>query len=245
MAIKRTKRVSFAGFSVHELNPDDFDWIQLKAAYGHEFSADAQRKIVEATRSYFIMAGFELAAEPISVAVKKVRGLQKSAKQFRQSIIREQNNPNFWGYNLGDHLPSNPHTPNKLLESLKEQLKAFDDACERAVKDLGSSPMNATLPPDGTGWNVWIFRLTQIARDFGLPEGARNDSDKQQAENISEFIRLIMELQSQIPKQFRRPYASPHALAKAVNRAREDCARDRKATRRVAKKSRKPRSESM
>src|SRR5258706_8847827 len=117
MANKRTKRVSFARISVQEMKAEDFDWIRLKASYGHEFSTDAQQKIVEATKYYFLMAGFEHAAEPVSVAIKKLRGLQKSAKQFHQSIIREQNNPNFWGYNFGGHLPNNPHSANEILDS--------------------------------------------------------------------------------------------------------------------------------
>jgi hypothetical protein len=244
MANKRTKRVSFARVSVPEMTAEDFDWIQLKIAYGHEFSAAARQRIVEATHYYFMMAGFELAAEPISVAIKKVRGLQKLANQFRQGIVREQNNPNFWGYGLDGYLTKHPHSSDRQLENFNDELKSFDDACERAVKHLVSSPMTAAPPPDGTGWNIWIFRLTNVARNAGLPEGVRNDSDKQKTQSTSEFVSLIIELQSQIPKQFRRPYASPYALAKAIHRAREDCERDTKAASLSKKKSRKPRSES-
>jgi hypothetical protein len=56
MANKRTKRVSFARVSVPEMTADDFDWIQLQTAYGHEFSAAARQKIVEATKYYFFKA---------------------------------------------------------------------------------------------------------------------------------------------------------------------------------------------
>jgi hypothetical protein len=211
MAIKRTKRVSGARFSVHEMNADHFDWGRLEAVYGHEFSADARQKIVEVTQAYFVMAGFELAAEPLSVAIKRIRSLQKSAKRFHQSILDYQSNSS-WGFIS--------HAPKQFLESLEGLLRSLDDACERTVEFNTLPEMLAAVPPDGAGWNSWIWRLTRIVRDIGLPVGVRNDSDKQMTDNISEFVGLVIELQSQIPKQFRRPYASPHALAKAIHRAR-------------------------
>jgi hypothetical protein len=134
--------------------------------------------------------------------------------------------------------------PNEILESFSGQLKSFDDTCERAVKDLVSSPMTATPPPNGADWNIWVWRLTKIVQDFGLPQGVRNDSDKQLTENTLEFVSLMIELQSEIPEQFRRPYASSHALAKAIHRAREDCERDTTAASPSKKKSRKSHSES-
>jgi hypothetical protein len=96
MANKRTKRVSFARISVHQMSAENYDWGRLEAAYGHEFSIDARQRIVDATQSYFMLAGFELSAEPLSAAIQSVRSLQKSAKQFHKSILREHNNPNRW-----------------------------------------------------------------------------------------------------------------------------------------------------
>jgi hypothetical protein len=235
MAIKRIKRVSGARISVRKMNVEDFDWARLKAAYGPEISADARHKIVDATYYYFVMADFELAAEPLSVAIKRIRSLQKSARRFHQSILAYQSNSN-WGFN--------DFKTKEILGSLNGILRSLDDACEVSVEFNTLPEMLAAVPPDGTGWNTWVWRLTRIVRDFGLPEGVRNDSDKQATEGMSEFVRLIIELQSQIPKQFRRPYASPHALAKAIHRAREDCERDRKAASPATKKSRKPSSES-
>src|SRR5258708_3691234 len=151
IAIKRTKPVSGARISVHEMNADDFDWGRLEAAYGHDFSAEARQKIVEVTQAYFVMAGFELAAEPLSVAIKRIGSLQKSARRFHQNILDYQSNSN-WG--IVDYGPT------QFLESLDGLLRSLGDACERTVEFNTLPEMLAAVPTDGDGWNSWIWRLT-------------------------------------------------------------------------------------
>jgi hypothetical protein len=75
MANKRTQRVSGARHTVHEMNAGDFDWWQLEQAYGHEFSTNARKRIVEVTNYFFIHAGMEIHAEPVNVAIKVIRDL--------------------------------------------------------------------------------------------------------------------------------------------------------------------------
>ncbi|MDO8397398.1 MAG: hypothetical protein Q7T45_06225 [Bradyrhizobium sp.] len=242
MANKRTKRVSGARLIVHEMKPGDFDWGRLEQAYGYEFSANARKQIVEVTNSFFLLAGIEIHSEPANVAIKGVRDLHRSARNFHRDIVAHQENPQSLFSGLEQAFKHLCLPAKHSLESLGEILTAFQGACEQAIKELQSP--SVTPPPDGTGWNIWVFRLTKVVRDFGLPEGVRNDSDKQKTDNTSKFVNLVIELQSQIPEQFRRPFASTHALAKAIHRARQECQRDRNAASPASKKSRKYRSES-
>jgi hypothetical protein len=68
------------------MSAETYDWGRLEAAYGHEFSIDARQRIVDATQSYFMLAGFELSAEPLSAAIQSVRSLQKSANNFTKAF---------------------------------------------------------------------------------------------------------------------------------------------------------------
>jgi hypothetical protein len=145
MANKRTKRVSFARVSVHQMSAENYDWGRLEAAYGHEFSIDARQRIVDATQSYFMLAGFELTAEPLSAAIQSVRSLQKSAKQFHKSILREHNNPNRWGRDVA-HQFNDPQIGSKeFFQGFSGILASLDDACERTINNLVWSPRSNRL----------------------------------------------------------------------------------------------------
>jgi hypothetical protein len=87
---------------------------------------------------------------------------------------------------------------------------------------------------EGTCWDLWIRRLTSIARENDLPFAAPKGSDKGVAH--SPFVLMVAALQGCVPTSARRHHASMDALATAIHRARTNTARkvgrrDKKAVR--------------
>jgi hypothetical protein len=96
-------------------------------------------------------------------------------------------------------------------------LKALDEVCEVVCDEFGEEEY--PVYKHGQLWNYWVFWLTIILKEHGLPYEARKDSDKQKAEG-SPFVLFLEELQKHIPPQCRQSTASRDALAQAINRAR-------------------------
>jgi hypothetical protein len=112
---------------------------------------------------------------------------------------------------------TSPLLPFNLLELLNHSLKALDEVCEVVCDEFGEEEY--PVYKHGQLWNYWVFWLTIILKEHGLPYEARKDSDKQKAEG-SPFVLFLEELQKHIPPQCRQSTASRDALAQAINRAR-------------------------
>lgn len=105
----------------------------------------------------------------------------------------------------------------ELFHGMEELLTSFSVACDVAATNITSGKL-APGPRDGKAWNIWVYSLTQVAREFGLPEGVSNDF----IDMHSPFVRLVKELEAQLPAEVRKKRLSDHALAKAINRARHE-----------------------
>lgn len=74
--------------------------------------------------------------------------------------------------------------------------------------------------PEGEWWNIWIIKLTEIARNHDLPYKVRNDTDKQKPASPSPFAAFVYEFQKHLPENVRKSVHSVDAAAQAINRAR-------------------------
>jgi hypothetical protein len=103
-----------------------------------------------------------------------------------------------------------------LLELLNHSLNALDKVCEAVCDEFGAEEY--PVYKQGQLWNHWMYWLTIIVREHGLPYKARHDPDKRKVEG-SPFVLFLQELQKYIPEQCRNT-AFPDTLAKAIHRAR-------------------------
>jgi hypothetical protein len=73
---------------------------------------------------------------------------------------------------------------------------------------------------DGWSWQLWVRDLSDIAIRYGLPTGARKDTDKVKNGKVSAFVRFVGALQNYIPEH-RRHIQSLNALAVGISKARK------------------------
>ena len=112
---------------------------------------------------------------------------------------------------------TSPLRPFGLLKLLNHSLNAFDKICEALCDEFGEEEY--PVYKHRQLWNYWVFWLTIILREHGLPYEAREDLDKLKIEG-SPFVLFLKELQQCVPPQCRQATSSPDALAGAINRAR-------------------------
>jgi hypothetical protein len=96
-------------------------------------------------------------------------------------------------------------------------LKALDEVCEVVCDEFGEEEY--PVYKHGQLWNYWVFWLTIILKEHGLPIEARKDPDKRKVEG-SPFVLFLDELQKCVPPQYRQSTASRDALAQGIHRAR-------------------------
>jgi hypothetical protein len=210
-----------------EFSPTDTQWKRIERAYGHAFSKTARQAIREATTNFARFEPFERAAEPVSLARKRVLAVQKAAKAFHDALVTAPTTT----ANVYAHFLIKRHFADETLWSRKLRGQKEDklvrlrrlpallrDACTSALAELD----NLSLPGhrEGDCWRGWMQNLTRIAKEHGLPTAARTDTDKIAGDRPSPFVALVRELQRLVPTAAARHAHSNDALAKAIQRAR-------------------------
>jgi hypothetical protein len=108
--------------------------------------------------------------------------------------------------------------PFSVLELLSHSLNALDKVCEAVRDEFGEEEY--PVYKHGQLWNYWVYWLTIIVREHGLPYKARHDPDKRKVEG-SPFVLFLKELQKYVPEQCRQSTRiEDDSLAKAIHRAR-------------------------
>ena len=74
---------------------------------------------------------------------------------------------------------------------------------------------------EGWAWEIWVVWLTIIMKEHGLPYKVSKATVNPSAK-ISQFVKLLWELQATLPKELRRFYFSKDALAQGITRARRN-----------------------
>ena len=122
----------------------------------------------------------------------------------RKYFQREESNPVFYYDSL---FP--------LLVHTLDALTAVSDFVSYEISDPEYQGYH-----EGWAWEVWIWWLSIIMREHGLPYQVRKDLRKP-GQIESPFVVFVRELQKQLPTEIRRLEHSGDALGQAINRARK------------------------
>jgi hypothetical protein len=247
MAKKRAGAVPLVSGLSWILELDDFDWKTLESAYGQSLSRQQRQRIFDATQTYVAFRGREVNSQPLRVSIGRVERLKKSAESFRKALVEGDNGSManvFAHHEIKLQFSDDYSVAPDYIAELTRVLGSFVRACETVLENysknrrqLDSIEANGIPGPDGIAWRNWIVELTSVTDEFGLPSGARTDTDKNKR-GPSPFVRLANELQAQLPEKLQRKPQSAAALAKAINRARANYDRDRRRAKSALKKSR-------
>jgi len=105
------------------------------------------------------------------------------------------------------------------IDTLSKIMTSFVAACEFADRKMKErKPLGFN---EGEHWERWICRLLEALKLHSLPTTIRKDTDKNKTGEVSAVVKLVMELQSCVPPEYRRKTNSDHAFAQAMIRARK------------------------
>ncbi len=197
---------------------NDEDWRRIEVNYGHHLSPLVKRDIHAVTVSLVQVATLELFAEPASTARTRIKTVQKTASSFVRKIA---NHPKSYARLYADMLVEMEFSDkrivgNRKLKELVELIDALSASCVSALARLDD--LVVTSPRKGSGWGMWVRRLTEIVKENDLPVGVRKDPAKQsQSRPPSPFVALVRELQLCLPREYRRATHSDDALAGEIS----------------------------
>jgi hypothetical protein len=86
MARSRLPLASVSGRAA-EFSPTNTQWKRIERAYGHPLSGAAKQAIRDATTNFLQFEPFERAAEPVSLARKRVLTVRKAARAFHDALV--------------------------------------------------------------------------------------------------------------------------------------------------------------
>jgi hypothetical protein len=117
-----------------------------------------------------------------------------------------------------DEFDPTPVFPIHVYELLSHTLAAVEDVASYAENEFSDPEVGYV---QGTMWARWVYWLTIIMREHGLPRSARKDKDKRKGE-ISPFVLLVQELRKHLSVETQQtiPVRDVDTLAQAINRAR-------------------------
>jgi hypothetical protein len=206
-----------------KFSPTNEQWTQIERAYGHALTDDIRQAIVAATINFLRFEPFERAAEPVSLARKRLLTVQKAAKCVHDALVpapavtatvyahhiikRHFADETFWSRKFRGR------NSDKFVR-LRRVIVSLLDACRFALAELDDP--NLPVHREGSCWREWVRDLMQIANQHKLPIGARTET----THGPSPFVELVRELQQYVLPEARRHTHSYEALAKAIQRAR-------------------------
>jgi hypothetical protein len=206
---------------------------RAEIAYGQgPLPREVWGKIEEVTTLFTVAAPLEVAIpfEQFIAKLDAVRGAVHAVKKllppFEFPTKQEPIDPKLSGRARLNAIQKNyfqlrtlrtPLLTFSLLELLNHSLNALDKVCETVCDEFGEEEY--PVYKQGQLWNHWVYWLTIIVREHGLPYKARHDPDKRKVEG-SPFVLFLEELQKYIPEQCRQSTGVTDSLAKAIHRAR-------------------------
>jgi hypothetical protein len=229
MANKRAGMVPLVSGPSFILKLENIDWKKLESAYGRSLSRKQRQRIFDATQNYVAFRTRETNSLPIRVSIHRVERLKESAKSFHKTLVEGDSSSTanvFAHHEIKLQFSNDCLAAPDFMAALTSVVGSFIRACETVLENhskskhqLDSIKAKGIPPPDGAAWRTWIIELTRMAEESGLPTGARTDTDKNKG-GPSAFVKLIWELQAQLPKELEHERSSKSALAKAIIRAR-------------------------
>ena len=218
------------------LELDEVDWKRLEKALGRIIPNEARGEIITATKRMLRRSEAEYHARPLSETIKHITRLKKAANNLLAAWTASglpSASIHFAEEAINQELAD--ATDDITFDEFHDHLMLFAGACTRA-------PARATSTADqGTTRQArddWIRDLRDdIFPRYGLPTGARKDSDK--SNKPSPFVSFVWEFFDPEPQ---RVAASEQALAKAINQVKRFRTHARFGTKRARPKSKKSRN---
>ena len=192
------------------------DWQRIEAAYGQPVHSKVRQLIEAQNNIYCCWLGTETARAPIEdirreltvgKAIFKLR-LQLDAFALSGSPAAAQARA-LLERSLEDLSEGSIWMHGAPLRHTCEILASIERACSRNL-DLNDGVSSR----EGLSWENWVWLISQVLENAGLPTGIRKDHGKPSA-----FVCFFRELQNSFP-EYRRHDHSDEALAKALNKAR-------------------------
>ena len=218
------------------LKPDDVDWERIENAFGQTIPHKARGEIITATKRMLRRREAEYHARPLSETIKHITRLKKAANNLLAAWTASglpSASIHFAEEAINQEL--SVATDDITFDEFHDHLMLFVGACTRA-------PARATSTADqGTTRQArddWIRDLRDdIFPRYGLPTGARKDSDK--SNKPSPFVSFVWEF---FDPEHQRVAASKPALAKAINQVKRFRTHTRFGTKRARPKKKKSRN---
>jgi hypothetical protein len=193
---------------------------KIELAYGRELSDNAWKQMLAATALFTMVEPASKTAISNKDLAKKIRKLSAAAKSVRSELYEESWSPlpDRTLKQIFDKYFANPQEPalDNLFLFFAHVLDAVLDIAEFTEEQLDEGYGGF---PEGEWWNIWIGKLTEIAKHHGLPYKVRKDVDKRK-NDPSPFAALVYEFQKYLPDDSRKSIHSVDAVAQAISRAR-------------------------
>jgi hypothetical protein len=197
------------------------DWHRIEKICGHALAPKVRSELFKATWTFLALIDSEEDAEPLAAAQAHLESIKKAAAQLRYVILEgnAKSDARSYATSLINQSSADTRVTGKLA-LIGSVMVALEMACEKASQQLVNQ-LHAGRKKGAT-WQQWLVDLAHIAATHGLPVAARKDTDK--SDRSSSFVALVNELQSYLPKKYRR---SSGSLAKAINDARNASGREK------------------
>jgi hypothetical protein len=195
-------------------------WHRIEKKYGHALAPKVRDELMAATWTFLALTDSEENAEPLAAAQTRLELIKKAAAQLRDAILEGNTRSDARSY--ATHLINQSFADTRVsgkLAVVGSVMVSLVMACEMASQLLANQAHGGRKK--GATWQQWLVDLGNIAAKHGLPLAARKDTDK--SNQSSPFVALVNELQSFLPKTYRR---SPGTLAKAIHDARNAAGRE-------------------
>jgi hypothetical protein len=229
---KRVPKIRFPGHVGNVVTtkfPDD-QIPRIQEAYGFKLPEKAWDQIRVATVFCNLASGAKRHQISVKTFLREIKVLQASAQKLRDAIFNEPSSlalskapTHVNGRVDPDSTPSirGFHPPLKDQQMFYRFVELLDELAitsEQITKETSSPAYEAYR--QGAAWDAWVYLLTLIVKENGLPFQVRKDVDKQNdSEQVSPFVRFVHELQTNLPAAFHK--SEPlHALSQAIVRAR-------------------------
>jgi len=204
----------------------DNDWEKIQKSYGHELIPEVRQLIQQVSTQFVRFEIFEQKAERLQPALDAVSSVQDAVIALQNALCSIAGASDTMVY-AARLIKSNfddtcflkaRHRGDDLISTLRNVSASLNFACSIAKQEMENG--NIQNYREGEHWDMWINRLTKIAKEKRLPHGVSKDSDK--SSRVSPFISLVKALHEHVPEGARRHCHSDVALAKAITDARRE-----------------------
>lgn len=193
---------------------NDADWRSIEAACGWTVSKRLRENILRVTRQFLTLETLQRG----NVADVKIvlESYDKSASRFFNAIFADSSAASVHAHDLIEASSKRAGKSDEasVFDAMLTLLRGFHLACNTALKELRE--LQASPCKSDKAWRWWIWRLTEVIEEAGLPSLVSEDTSDEQC---APFARLVWQVQRCLPERVRHYTASEAECAKAISDA--------------------------